>query len=334
MLKSPFVYFRFLIFGFIFAPAFSQIASQFLIEGNKAYEAKDYVQAAANYQNAIKADQSSAGAYQGLGNCDIQLGKKDEALAQYEKALALNPDSRPLSQVIGYLKERAPSVTGTGNFSSTPTASPNLNSQLEKQELDIETLRLQVDQLRKDDTETNGKAQRFQSAKKSEELAKAGENKENLLVLDWINGEIWNKGARFSMTKLYDLAQARGWPVQKTLKKRSPDGRARWHYQIRNMSLTRYQDRSRGIFEIQIPSKPDDFEIVTTEGINFQSSAGDTRADLENIYFDFEGQEDIGTERILKFKRSQDLDFDDKLEISFSASGRITSLRYGVLDEH
>jgi tetratricopeptide (TPR) repeat protein len=317
------------------APAFSQTASQYLALGNEAYAAKDYTRAAADYRDALKTDPDSAGAYQGLGNCAYLAGQKSEALAAYEKALQLNPNDSGLERMVRFLREPIPGKGETPGWSPSPgpTPSPDLNSRLEKQELDIETLRLQVGKLR-EDTGADEKVERLQSAQKSGELAKAGRDRENLLVLDWANGEIWNKGGRYKIAQLEDLARERGWPVQKTLEKRSPDGHARWRWLIRNISLTRYQNRDRGIFQIKAPSQPGDFEMETAEGLSFQSSDSGAQSAFQGGYFTYEGEEVQGGLRVLKFKHSRDLNFDDKLEISFDSSGKMTALRYGVLDEH
>jgi tetratricopeptide (TPR) repeat protein len=319
----------------IYAPAFSQTASRFLEEGNKAYKAKDYARAEAYYREAVQADPDSAGAYQGLGNCDLRLGKMAEALAQYEKALDLSPNSAPLSQIVGSLREKTSQSAGTAGFSpiSVPSPPSDLSSRLEKQELDIETSHLQVNELR-EDTEADQKVERLQSAQKSGELAQAGQDQENLLILDWTNSEIWNKGDRYKIAQLENLARARGWPIQKALEKRAPDGHARWRCLIRNVSLTRYQNRDRGIFEMKAPSQPDDFKIETVEGLSFHSSAREVQSAFQNGYFTYEGEDSQANQKVLKFKHVRDLDFDDKFEISFDSSGKMTDVRYGVLDEH
>lgn len=209
-----------------------------------------------------------------------------------------------------------------------------MNSRLEKQELDIETLRLQVEKQGGKETQPDETVERLESAQKSEELAKTESGKENLLVLDWVNGEIWNKGARYRISELYNLAIARDWPVEKTLEKRAPDGHARWRWIIRNMSLLRYQNRDRGIFEIRQPAQPNDFEILLTGGFSFQSSANEAKNVLDCPYYLYDGEDDGENGSTIKFKHDRGLDFDDKLEVFFDSSGKITRLRYGVLDEH
>lgn len=88
-----------------------------------AYGAKNYAQAAAYYRDAIQTDPDFTEAYQALGNCELRIGKKAEALTQYEKALALNPDNPLLSQMVDFLSEKAPESAETPVFSPTLTSS-------------------------------------------------------------------------------------------------------------------------------------------------------------------------------------------------------------------
>jgi tetratricopeptide (TPR) repeat protein len=308
----------------VFLPAFAQTAGEFLAEGNKAYAARDYTNAAAHYQDALKADPNFAGAYQGLGNCDLQLGKKAEALAYYEKALKLNPDNPRLSQAVGFLREKAPNGTVMAGFSPTPcpTPSPALDSRVEIQPSPAVS------------SKADEKTCQLRFYQKAKELAEANKDRKNFALLDLVNGEIWNQGVRYKIPQLYLLAPKGPWTVKKSLEKRDPSGHAQWLYQILNLSLKCYQNRPRGIFSLKPPSQPGGFETETVEGVSFQSTDGEVQKAFQNDYFTYDGEEDSEGQRVLKFKHVRDLDFDDKLEVYFDPSGKMTGLRYGVLDEH
>ena len=78
----------------------------FLTEGNKQYLAKDYAGALKSYQAAVNADPNDAAAYQGIGNCNIALGLKGEALAAYQKSLQLKPNNPSLSDMVQRLQQQ------------------------------------------------------------------------------------------------------------------------------------------------------------------------------------------------------------------------------------
>lgn len=172
------------------------------------------------------------------------------------------------------------------------------------------------------------------SFQKASDLAQAGKDRENLVVLDLANGDIWNRGERFKIARLADLAKARGWPLRTILEKRDPGGHGRWLERVRNVSVLRYKDRDRGILEMTIPAHPDDFELVTVEGISFRSSAGEVQKALGNDYFTFTGSGTRGSLTLLEYQHGRGLAFDDRLEAALDASGKMVFLRYGVLDEH
>src|ERR1041384_3482594 len=72
-------------------------SDQYLAAGTDFYAAKDYNKAVLYYQTAIRLNPQSSNAHRGLANACYALGKKSEALAEYEKAMELDPSSPNLA---------------------------------------------------------------------------------------------------------------------------------------------------------------------------------------------------------------------------------------------
>lgn len=79
-------------------------AAQYLAAGQQLFGAKNYAQAAQYYYAAVKLDPNNVTAYQGIGNCYYMLGRKSDALAFYQKALAIQPGNAQLSQFVQSLQ--------------------------------------------------------------------------------------------------------------------------------------------------------------------------------------------------------------------------------------
>ena len=237
-----------------------------------------------------------------------------------------------------------------------PTPSGPASLQIEEQKLEIEKLKLEKDklqlemqkmQLQATQTavpETNGKAPKRDSrdemkvyqaeaSNKAGEAAKANKDKENLLVLDLVNDEVWNKGVRYNLHELYTLAEDRGWKMTHKTDSFDPAGHQRVLYQYRNISLLRYENRDRGIFTITEPKDEGDFDFLTTEGISSASSSGDVRNNFQSLYFTYDREDRRGPFSILKYNHGRGMAFADKLEVFFDREGKMAKLRYGVLDE-
>jgi cytochrome c-type biogenesis protein CcmH/NrfG len=67
-----------------------------LVEGNLAYERRNYEEARWAYEMAIKADQHSVDAWSGLGTTLFHLGRAEDALLAYDQAIALRGDDPEL----------------------------------------------------------------------------------------------------------------------------------------------------------------------------------------------------------------------------------------------
>ena len=237
-----------------------------------------------------------------------------------------------------------------------PTPSGLVSLQIEEQKLEIEKLKLEKDklqlemqkmQLQATQTAIPGekgkdskglsneemKAYQAEASNKAEEAAKDNKDKQNLLVLDLVNDEIWNQGVRYSLHELNAWAEDRGWKMTRKTEELDPAGHQRILYQYRNISLFRYENRDRGIFTITAPKNEGDFEFLTIEGISFASSEGDARNAFQSRYFTYDREEHKGALAVLCYNHGRGLSFSDKLELSFDREGKMTQLKYGVLDE-
>lgn len=238
----------------------------------------------------------------------------------------------------------------------TPQSTPSgpISLQIEEDKLEIEKLKLENEKLQletekikllnaqtpvpaktlsKEDSKEDLKVYQGEVSKKAGELAKANEDKENTLVLDLVNGEVWNKGVRYNLHELYTLFQDRGWKPTRKMNGRDPSGHPRYLDQYRNISLLRYENRDRGIITVSAPSSPEDFDILTPEGISFASTNGDARNAFQNMYYTYDRQVEEGGLHVLRYSHSRGLAFDDKLEVFYDKTDKIVKLKYGVLDE-
>lgn len=74
------------------AAATPQTSDEFFAEGNNFYRAKQYQNALDAYTNAIKMRQNNTAAYLMRGAAHQKTGGNDEAIADYSKAIQLNPE--------------------------------------------------------------------------------------------------------------------------------------------------------------------------------------------------------------------------------------------------
>jgi tetratricopeptide (TPR) repeat protein len=116
--------------------AFSQAtAAQYLSAANNFYGQKNYSQATLYYRAAIQVDPNNAAAYQGLGSCQYAQGQKADALASYDRSLALNPNNSQLASFAQSLRAQLgasapppsqPSASnGSGGIAQDVLASPS-----------------------------------------------------------------------------------------------------------------------------------------------------------------------------------------------------------------
>ncbi len=238
-----------------------------------------------------------------------------------------------------------PTVHKTGKDASDPELE-KLRLQKETLELEVEKLKLQATMTvqsgtegkyspRETKEEKNEKIDQFQAdySKKAEDLAKAHRDEEALLVLDLVNGEVWHHGTRYGINEWNALVEGRGWKVRKVLDGRDPSGHERNRYSFRNVYLLKYENRSRGVFDLKAGSSADDFNFLTPEGISLKSGQEDVRNAFQNAYFQYDKQYRSKNGVVLRYKHKVKWNFDDKMEIAFDRDGRMVEIRYGVLDE-
>ncbi len=87
------------------APQAAQ-AQPYFQAGVQSHDAGQYPQAAQYLEYALSLDGSLWQARQYLGNCYVQLGRQNDAIAQFEAVLAVNPDPG-LRQWVDGMKARA-----------------------------------------------------------------------------------------------------------------------------------------------------------------------------------------------------------------------------------
>ena len=221
---------------------------------------------------------------------------------------------------------------------------------MEKLELENEKLKLQVDKLQFQATQTAAPASspvthvetiqkeievlKLDSSRKAAVLAQSGKDQGNLLVLDFVNAEVWTKGVRYSLWQPESMAEDNQWDVEKRLDKIGPDGDRRYLWRLKNLSWLCYEGRRRGIVTLLAPTGPGDFSFAMPEGLSLDSAVGDVRNSYPDAYFAIDGEKKEGTVRVLKFIHRVDFDFSDRLEFGFDKRGKMVKIRYGVLDEH
>ncbi|HVM31656.1 MAG TPA: hypothetical protein VMU88_00840 [bacterium] len=164
-------------------------------------------------------------------------------------------------------------------------------------------------------------------------LSKAHAAEADLMVLDFVNSEIWFKGVRYSVYELPALAEDQKLKVSKTLDERLPNGSPRWRYQVANLTLLKYEARDKGILEITAPQAPGDFRLLTVEGLSFDSTEGDVRDSAQNPYLKYDGQGESQGFKTLRYGHDAGLAFGDGLQFLVTRDGKIHKIRFGTLDE-
>jgi hypothetical protein len=255
----------------------------------------------------------------------------------------------------------SPGLLWADDASDKPTPVPTLTAsglELEKNQLEIEKLQLENEKLKLEmdkmkfqatltpysgnsnenhdsDAKKDEKIAAYldEQSKKAHDLATQNKDKEDLLIVDFVNAEGWYKGVPYALHDLNGLGLDQKWPLSKRVEERNAAGIARNLYQIKNIALLRYEDKERGILKMDSPQKEGDLKILTPEGISFDSSVGDVRGAFQNIYFKYEGQDNRNGLKVIRYEHGRGLDFSDKLEILIDKDGKIKTIRFGVLDE-
>ena len=94
------------------SPAWAEpVGPSLVARGQQFYQKNQFMEALAAFQQAAAADPADAKAQQGMGNALLQLGRPAEALAAYQRSLALKPDNPAL---VDYVPKLQASL-GTGS---------------------------------------------------------------------------------------------------------------------------------------------------------------------------------------------------------------------------
>ena len=238
-----------------------------------------------------------------------------------------------------------------------PTATPTLtadpdqqNLKMERLELENEKLKLRLEKLEFEAsktltpavtqaTPTDNAPRSIESLKsdlsrKAAEMASTYKDKGNLLVVDFVNAEIWTGAVRYGLYQAQSMSGDRQWRLEEGVNKIGPDGDRRILRRLKNLSWLQYEGMSRGIVIFLAPKSVDDFSLMTPDGLSFGSDVGDVRNAYPNPYFALDGERKEGALRILQFVHRVSWDFSDRLEFGFDKKGKMVKIRYGVLDEH
>ncbi len=175
---------------------------------------------------------------------------------------------------------------------------------------------------------------RRESFKQSQALAQQHKDEADLLVVDFTNGQVWYKGVPYGAYEWEMLAENQGWKVQTTVVARDVGGHARKLYRYQNGSILRYEGRDRGIWTLEAPASDGDLRVLMTENLSFQSRQEDFRSQFTNGYLVFEKQRRDKNGMMLRYKQGGLWKFAEKLEVYFDKDGRMSKIRYGILDEH
>jgi tetratricopeptide (TPR) repeat protein len=90
------------------------LGKQWMVYGNGQYSQKKYDDAIKSYGNSLKADNTNAAVYQGLGNCYYAKGDKVNALKYYKYALQLNPQNAGLAKFVASLAGASAGAAAAG----------------------------------------------------------------------------------------------------------------------------------------------------------------------------------------------------------------------------
>jgi hypothetical protein len=210
-------------------------------------------------------------------------------------------------------------------------------------ELEVEKLRLQAalnaatpvanQKLSKEEKKEALENFQLDYSKQAQVLAQQHKEEADLLLLDFVNSEIWFKGTRYGVHEWDSLCENQGWKLRKTLDVRAPNGQGRFIYNHQNISLSRYEGRKRGVLMLKAPSGEGDLRLMTPEGLSFVSTQEDVRNGFRNGTIVFDRQKKQGKGMLLRYVHPQKWQFADKLEISFDKDAKMSLIRYGVLDE-
>ncbi len=97
----------FLICGFqsLFA---APTADQYLDAGDKLFQEKDFNKSLLYYKAAVQTDPQNWKAYQAQGNCELNMGQRENAINDFQKSLNINPNNPALQDLMNKLSQTGP----------------------------------------------------------------------------------------------------------------------------------------------------------------------------------------------------------------------------------
>jgi len=91
--------------------------------GNSLFLGKNYLLSIPYYQAVIDADPQNWKAYQALAGCEYRLSRMDDAISNYRKSLAINPNNLELQNFVNQL-----SASSAARSASSPVVQPSNGS--------------------------------------------------------------------------------------------------------------------------------------------------------------------------------------------------------------
>lgn len=240
----------------------------------------------------------------------------------------------------------------------TPTASDDslevekLKLQIEELKLENQRLQLQIKTMQLGTSAGNpttlpstptvtptpvdkgGKKVAKDMAEKAEALAQQYASDDRKVVLDFSNGEMYYKGVHYDIMDFNGFCEDQKWGEKPKFVKYDISGDSMYRYQYHNMSLSRYDAQTLGVFTVEAPQNDGDFTFITPETVTETSRFYDFRNHFETAYFKFSEERKQDGYRVIRFRHYVDfLGFDDVLEFWFDTKDNFAKLKWGTLDK-
>jgi hypothetical protein len=83
-------------------------SDEYLDAANKLFQEKNFDKALIYYQASAQTDPQNWKAYEALGNCELSLGQRENAINDFQKSLNINPKNPPLQTLMNKLSQTGP----------------------------------------------------------------------------------------------------------------------------------------------------------------------------------------------------------------------------------
>ena len=84
------------------------ISNDYMAAGDKLTQEKNPRRAILYYKTAVQMDPQNWKAFQGLGNCELSIGQRENAINDFQKSLNINPKNPPLQDFMNKLSQTGP----------------------------------------------------------------------------------------------------------------------------------------------------------------------------------------------------------------------------------